>query len=141
MSNAPAQPGSGGASPNNGRGGHGGGVIRVRADGTVKVDGTISANGNPYNSSASGAGSGGSIYVDCRRFEGAATGVIRADGGDALSGGGGGGGRIAIRRRNHTYAGAAPTANGGTATTGNPGSNGTVVWIDILPAGTLLVVR
>lgn len=111
---APVEPGSSGMSSNYGRGGCGGGCVRIEAIGCVTVNGVISASGeNAPSCGGSGlshttGGAGGSVYVTCRTFAGAA-GVVRANGGggfyalDAQTGGpqnyqdaAGGGGMIAI---------------------------------------------
>ncbi len=68
-------------------GGNGGGVVRLAAGGSVRVDGTLSADGQ-------GQGSGGSIRLDAQEIAG--VGRIRAQGNDAGLNGGGGGGRIAL---------------------------------------------
>ena len=79
-----------------GRGGNGGGLIRITAD-TITLDGAILVNGESFlsGSSASG-GSGGGMYVEaCNLLQGA--GSMYAIGGDGnTSGYGGGGGRIAL---------------------------------------------
>ena len=63
-------------------------------------NGVLSANGNAVraNSTRAGGGSGGGIFVLCRRFEGGMNAVMRADGGNGGTDrtGGGGGGRIAV---------------------------------------------
>jgi hypothetical protein len=98
--NIPQTPGSGGGGDYDNLGGHGGGVVWIDASGEVQLDGTIlvnAVNGSQYN----GGGSGGSILIYSGTFRGAATGSLRAEGGDrgtAYPGslGGGGGGRIAV---------------------------------------------
>ena len=111
---APVEPGSSGMSSNNGRGGCGGGCVRIEASGRVTVNGVVSASGTKttsYGGTGVGhltGGSGGSIYITCQTFAGVA-GAVRADGGggfyalDAKTGGpqnyqdaAGGGGMIAI---------------------------------------------
>ncbi len=90
-------PGSGGAAGDaDGRnGGNGGGAIIITATGVIKIDGTVSANGENANSVHGGGGSGGGIAISCQRIEGA--GTVSAAGGVGLTwGGGGGGGRIAV---------------------------------------------
>jgi len=96
--NAPLNPGSGGAGT---MAGSGGGAVRIDATGLVTLDGLINADaGNSLNHG--GGGSGGSIFIACKRFAGAATGQMRARGGNSnywspsQHGGGGGGGRIAV---------------------------------------------
>ncbi len=89
----PNDPGSGGgsffASP---RGGNGGGLIRIVAQ-TIRLDGSIVANGGDGEFDAAG-GSGGGIRVDVGTLLG--TGQIRANGGNGDRGAGGGGGRVAV---------------------------------------------
>ncbi len=92
---APYQPGSGGADIN--RGGYGGGAIRIVSTGHLDISGTLSVNGRNYFDTHGAGGSGGSIWLTCRTFGGAATGLVRANGGKGASqGGGGAGGRIAL---------------------------------------------
>ena len=87
----------------------GGGCIRIAAKTDICLDGTISADGGQTvdsNSSmqewgAGGAGAGGTILLDCKRFFGAVTGRLSAHGGDQIvssgkNNGGGGGGLIAV---------------------------------------------
>ena len=81
---APAEPGSSGCKNDWGRGGSGGGVVRIEASGEVLVNGTILASGEDSSSSGNTpnhdtAGSGGSVWIDCDTISGA--GTIRADGG------------------------------------------------------------
>ena len=102
MAQYPTNAGSaGGGAGNDGgkRGGNGGGIITIIASGHVKVEGTISADGE------SGAGismwvaggSGGSVSITCKTIGGASTGLISVKGGLASAfAGGGGGGRIAL---------------------------------------------
>jgi hypothetical protein len=60
------------------------------------MSGVISANGS-INHDYCGGGSGGSVFITCGAFSGAATATIRANGGTGIAnGGGGGGGRIAV---------------------------------------------
>ena len=94
---APLAPGSGGGGSTWYNGGAGGGAVRIQANGTVTLNGLISANGDDRFASLGqyGGGSGGAIYVDCHTLAGAG-GLIQANGGSGLSYGAGGGGRIAI---------------------------------------------
>ena len=92
--------GGGGHISPTGWGGHGGGAVRILATGTVRLDGTILANGGDYWGTYGGGGSGGSIYITANTFAGT-SGVLRADGGNGNLNntdqvGGGGGGRIAL---------------------------------------------
>jgi hypothetical protein len=106
--NVPQDPGSGGGNAYADQGyhnaGHGGGAVRIEANGAVTVDGAVRANGGSSGSMGEGGGSGGTIYLTCAAFDGSTNGVLQADGGSGranpnftgLSGGGGGGGRIAV---------------------------------------------
>jgi hypothetical protein len=136
--NAPAMPGSGAGSQSSGRdGGNGGGLIWVESSGTVTLGGTLTANGANVPTWSAG-GSGGGIYVSCRTFTGS-SGLLSANGGNGHEAGGGGGGRIAVWRTRDTSAGvtATVTGGGGYAT----GELGTIVWGDIVPSGTMFVIR
>lgn len=76
----------------------GGGAIIIKAGGTVTVDGLISANARPADSTGNNysGGSGGSVFITAGSFRG--TGAISANGGSRTTkyGAGGGGGRIAV---------------------------------------------
>ena len=98
LTNAPADPGSGGGSKSSpSSGGDGGGYVRIKAGGHVLINGTITADGEGGGDDSGGGGSGGGVYISCRTFEGT-TGRIGADAGNGTAwGGGGGGGRIAVR--------------------------------------------
>lgn len=97
----------------------GGGAIAIDATGLIRVDGTLSANSN---GGIRGTGSGGSIYLQCDVFEGAATGRIRAEAGhgsaDEQHGSAGGGGRVAIVYNTSSYAGRVSVRGGNTGTDG-----------------------
>jgi hypothetical protein len=105
----PSDLGSGGGVGNNGRGG---GHIALNVNGTLHLDGLISANGqNGLDAccySGGAGGSGGSIHLTVGTISGA-SGLIRSSGGSGVpnsnyvAGGGGGGGRIAIHYANDSY--------------------------------------
>jgi hypothetical protein len=104
----PTTIGSGGAADNDGPGKEGGGAVKIDCAGDITVDGTISVNGLDVTGSShdSGAGAGGSVWLDAATIAG--TGTINAYGGRGQSsngGGGGGGGRIALYYDNYTYTG------------------------------------
>ena len=61
-----------------GAAGDGGGLVRVRAEETVTVNGTISANGGTGDLYG-GAGSGGAVFITCASFA-ATGGVIEVEG-------------------------------------------------------------
>ena len=87
-----------------GRGGKGGGVLRLIAAKTITIDGQVTANGEAGGSSGSygggGGGSGGGILIAAQKKV-TVTGSISAAGGaggagSSYSGGAGGLGRIKI---------------------------------------------
>ena len=114
----PALPGSGGTSSSGWsyHGGNGGGVIDVRANGAIAIEGEISANGgigsecNSKNGTT--GGSGGTVFLYGDTVTSSSGSVISAKGGDAYANdnshsyAGGGGGRISI------WAGAAMSTEG-----------------------------
>jgi hypothetical protein len=104
------------------QGGSGGGAVRLTVNGTLVLDGRISADGGSVVSSG-GSGAGGSVWLSVGTLAGA--GMISANGGtaDVRYGGGGGGGRIAVYRTNNTFSGAI-TARGGAGFKG--GGAGTI---------------
>lgn len=95
----PAVPGSAGGNGNGLGGGAGGGVVKIDAtQGSVTVNGSISANGGNGVDTGGGGGAGGSIWIACRVIQGT-NGSISANGGSAYgsgAGGNGGGGRVAV---------------------------------------------
>lgn len=101
-------------------GGLGGGALRLIVGDTLRIDGTISADGIA-GGGRSGGGSGGSIWIETSALAG--NGLIHANGGSGLNGGGSGaGGRIAVYYASsafpldggHVYArGHYQTTNGG----------------------------
>lgn len=149
-SNAPVLPGSGGGYTKNGggpywQGGNGGGLVRVKARGTIHIDGTINTDAtDPYT--FDGGGSGGGVYLYCRTFKG--SGTISAKGSKAGTYcGAGAGGRIAIWYRKNEWTGSPIDAN--SVAPGAPdirsyiplASTGTVVFVQLPPAGTLIMIQ
>ncbi|HXJ75981.1 MAG TPA: hypothetical protein VNM37_24205, partial [Candidatus Dormibacteraeota bacterium] len=111
----------GGAPPLSTPGSAGGGAIRLTALGALKLDGVISANGNP-GLQGGGGGSGGSVWLTAGSISG--NGAITANGGDGnANSGGGGGGRIAVEYGTNYFSGAI-AARGGNGV--NRGGAGTV---------------
>lgn len=149
----PVRPGSGGALRSNptyaksptGRG-FGGGLIWLDVEGRVTLNGKFSANAG--HGHRGGGGSGGGIYVGCRVFYGAATGLLSANGGNYIdstfrdNAAGGGGGRIAVWREKHRYEGGY-SRGGGTSTysINNSGAEGSLFLGQVPPRGTTIVVR
>jgi len=98
------------------KGGNGGGKIEIIIAGEIVIDGVISSNGDnglPHitSYSATGAGSGGTVYLSANIIEGA--GAISANGGSASSAGGGGaGGRVAVYGNTDNFVGVAEALGG-----------------------------
>lgn len=105
-----------------GSGGSGGGAIKINVANNLKVDGTITANGESKDGRGAGAGAGGSLYILTRNMAG--SGTITANGGNSISyrGGGGGGGRIAIYYEETTYTGTTSTTGGTGVESGTDGT-------------------
>lgn len=122
-------------------GGAGGGSARLSVTGTLRVDGTLSANGGDAIGQGGGGGAGGSLNVSASSLAGA--GVISANGGagDWPGGGGGSGGRVSVTlssRGTNAFTGTL-SAWGGTG--GNPGGAGTVLLTEPFPATQGLVTK
>jgi hypothetical protein len=136
----PTSMGSGGGAgsdvaPNN-VGGSGGGFIRLIVNGSLMLDGRISANGLTPTNHNSGGGSGGAIMLTLGSLSG--SGVISANGGSGTGFGGcGGGGRIAIVYNSNTFTGSI-RAYGGAGTT-NSGGAGTIYMPNGLFLGQIIV--
>jgi hypothetical protein len=103
-------------------GGNGGGMIQLTVNGTLQMDGNISANGGNGAGEGGGGGSGGSISLNIGSLAG--SGSITANGGNGVDaiGGGGGGGRIALAFNNTTFAGAIAAYGGSGANFGGAGT-------------------
>jgi hypothetical protein len=90
------------------KGGEGGGLIQLKIDDNLIIDGEILANGDPgdYDGWIGGGGAaGGSIYIDTENLSGG--GFIKVNGGGVAgsNAGGGGGGRIAIYYTTDSFTG------------------------------------
>ena len=102
----PSIPGSGGSKYSRELTGNGGGRILVSAvNGTIRIDGTVTANGEAgylFDAGKGGSGgSGGSILLEAKTFVGGTSGRLSVEGGSAAPGsvlinGAGAGGRIAV---------------------------------------------
>src|SRR5205814_9261363 len=125
-SNQPTDFGSrGGIFPSNFSGySQGGGVNRLKVNGTLTVNAIVSANGADAATDGAGGGSGGSIWVTAQALAG--NGFLIANGGmgELSEGGGGGGGRIAINAYTNPFSGNIFAAGGDGA---SPGQDGTIV--------------
>jgi hypothetical protein len=110
---SPSLGGSGGGSYSSySFGGPGAGSIHLTVDGTLDVEGRISANGGNGFGLGGGGGSGGSVWLTVGTLAGA--GSITANGGNGADGvgGGGAGGRISIGYTANDFVGSM-TAYGG----------------------------
>ena len=65
-----------------GNGGLGGGVIKMKVGGKLKIDGSIIASGAAGQQSFSGGGSGGSVWIETNLIQG--YGLVQANGGDGF---------------------------------------------------------
>jgi RHS repeat-associated protein len=102
----------------------GGGAIELVVAGSLRVDGTLSADGGHYANN--GGGAGGSIWVQAGTITG--SGTIQANGAQGGNDNGGGGGRIAIYYQADTFAGTATAWGGAHGGDGVEGGAGTVYW-------------
>ncbi|MBN2361473.1 MAG: PKD domain-containing protein [Deltaproteobacteria bacterium] len=103
------------------RGGNGGGRMAIaastlRVDGTVRADGEAAAAGGCGN--AGGGGAGGAIRVDVATLTG--SGMISAKGGSGYAGGSGG--RIALYYTSNDFSGALSLVGGSGTLAGEDGS-------------------
>jgi hypothetical protein len=120
----PTDLGSGGGSGVQGlyAGASGGGAIQAIVNGTLRIDGSILADGGGDQNG--GGGAGGSIWLVTNTLSGG--GLISAGGGGTgASGGGGGGGRIAVYAATNNFTSGTMRAPGGGDNHGN-GAAGTV---------------
>ncbi|MFN9994030.1 MAG: GC-type dockerin domain-anchored protein, partial [Phycisphaerales bacterium] len=135
-STSPLELGSGAGVDCGNSGGSGGGALLLNVDGTLQVDGEISANGGTRGAACGSSGSsGGSLWINAGAVTG--SGVITANGapGNRSDAGGGGGGRIAIYSCAVSLPLANITAAGGTGYAS--GSNGTIYF----GSGTISVIN
>ena len=119
----PVVNGSGGGHGDSGiGGGRGGGVFKFQVQEYMRIEGKLSANGEP-GSNNGGGGAGGSIWCEVKHFDG--EGTVEVTGGEASGhGGGGGGGRVAIYHSGenawtgifHMYGGMGLSHTGGSGT-------------------------
>lgn len=91
----------------------GGGSIHLTVNGTLDVDGIISASGGNGSGLGGGGGSGGSIWLTVTTLAGAGSIVANGGSGADAVGGGGGGGRISIAYTSDGFVGPM-TAYGGS---------------------------
>jgi len=119
---SPTSQGSGGGGSGLSFGGSGGGYVRLTVNGTLQLDGIVTANGGNGSGIGGGGGSGGSTQILPGVFKGA--GSVNANGGNgATYGGGGGGGRIALYySSNNDFTGAITAFGGGGFAYGGAGT-------------------
>jgi len=112
----------GGGNSGSAFGGYGGGFIQMTVNGTLQLDGFISANGGNGNGNGGGGGAGGGIYLNVGIFAG--SGSLSANGGNGANtvGGGGGGGRIAVYYNSKSFNGTVTALGGGGANYGGAGT-------------------
>ena len=101
-------------------GGAGGGALRLAVNGTLDVNGKVSANGKNGDVN-SGGGSGGSLWITAGTLAG--SGTISAKGGNGNGlGGGGGGGRISLGYTTNVFIGPVSACGGGGYASGGAGT-------------------
>jgi hypothetical protein len=118
----PVSLGSGGGTGRGGPGGIGGGSIQLVVGGTMRVDGTVSANGASAVSDDAGGGSGGSIWITAHSFAGAGFFSASGGAGEPSNGGGGGGGRISLQYEVASFPGAIAARGGSGFVRGGAGT-------------------
>jgi hypothetical protein len=120
-------------------GGAGGGAIKLVVQGSLTIDGSLTARGGDGGlwfpgefAWSTGPGSGGSIWIEAGNLSG--TGSIDADGGSGLEDGGellgygGAGGRISIYASASTFSGIVRAQGGAGTHDDDWGGPGTVYW-------------
>jgi len=100
----------------------GGGAVQMTVNGTLDLEGSISANGATPFAEGCGGGSGGSVWLNVGALTGA--GAIFANGSEGIPpyNGGGGGGRIAIYYTSNQFAGAISAQGGQGFVSGGAGT-------------------
>jgi hypothetical protein len=101
-------------------GGLGGGALQLNVNGTLRIDGSVSANGLDGDS-MSGGGSGGSLWLSIGTLSGSGTITARGGNGNNANGGGGGG-RLAIYYATNTFIGSVFTCGGSGYEAGGAGT-------------------
>ena len=115
----------------------GGGAIQLTVEGTLTIDGRVSANADVATASYDGGGSGGSVWLTASRLTG--FGSITAQGQIAgyPGSGSGSGGRIAIYTGVNDFAGAVAASGGVSSGGGSPGADGSSHYGPALPSGLI----
>ncbi len=136
----PSQWGSGGGTSNHngGSGGNGGGAVVLNVAGTLRIDGSLTAEGMPSPNEQYGSGAGGSLWINAKALTGGGWLSARGGiGGITQGGGGGGGGRIALYYTQNTFTGSISAAGGLGFQNGGAGTIYTKLSVD--PGGQVLV--
>lgn len=140
ISNAPVAPGSGGCANSAVASGlAGGGLVRINTTGTLTLTGTLTANGGNAGATRTSAGSGGAIFLTCKRFDGPGTMTANGGVGQATDKADGGGGRIAIEGYTVNTNGCTFSVIKGTA--GGNAADGTLSVITLPAKGTVIMLN
>ncbi|MBL8990250.1 MAG: hypothetical protein JNJ48_01580, partial [Phycisphaerae bacterium] len=102
--------------------GSGGGALRLIVQGTLSVDGFVSADGTAAAVGESGGGAGGGVWITAGQLVGAGRIAARGGNGWPSAGGGGGGGRVSATYTASTYAGTWDVSGGTGAQSGGAGT-------------------
>ena len=105
----PTEWGSGGGNNN---GGLGGGALALNVTGSLRVDGTLAADGMAAANPQYGGGAGGSLWLHTGALTGDGLIAARGGAGGVTAGGGGGGGRIALYFSQNTFGGSMSAVGG-----------------------------
>ncbi|MGE3310312.1 MAG: hypothetical protein AB7O66_10115, partial [Limisphaerales bacterium] len=100
----------------------GGGLIRLTVSGSLRVDGSIVANGTPAWINNQGGGAGGGIHLTVGSLLGSGTVAANGGAGEWVDGGGGAGGRIAIHHSANSFTGHLSVFGGGGHQHGGAGT-------------------
>ena len=140
-SNAPVQAGSGGGlGGTSAWAGDGGSAVRFQVGNLIDIRGIIDVRGTGSADNPAGGGSGGAIYLRCRKVVARDAEFNAAGGNGSALGGGGGGGRIAVWSVYDDVAALNMTVAGGTGLTN--GQAGTIVWGQLPPmSGGVVAIR
>ncbi|MDE3067932.1 MAG: carboxypeptidase regulatory-like domain-containing protein [Verrucomicrobiota bacterium] len=135
----PSQMGSGGGASPSTDGSVGGGALHLVVNGTLDVEGRISANGMDGTLLGAGGGAGGSLWLSAGTFSGSGTIYANGGAGDKFGGGGGGaGGRIAIYFNTNRFTGTL-SAKGGAGFDLAGGAGTIYLKTNFVNVGQLLV--
>ena len=118
--------GASGGNSTTGTGGAGGGILKVAASKSIRLDGSLAAHGQ-RGDGGGGGGSGGGVYVETSHIDGSGKVSVRGGNGGTTGGGGGGGGRIVFKvTGTNSFTGSLVT-QGGSSKAGWVGGSGTAI--------------